>query len=180
MARRGELESRRDEFAYARRMARFFGSWIEGHFGRSLDVRCDGMAVDSTGPLARTDIHTLLRDHRARGESTWHFYLANFRPLWTDSMAEGYHSENMCMSMWRRPRAGPDGARVLAERNCAEVSYELAHELLRQAGRRDSADAVNGVWSRHFSGDLPFVAYGADGKRTGERPEFLTLDASLL
>jgi len=180
MARRGELAARANEFAYARRMSEFFGSWIAERFGRRLDVRCDEMAVDSAGALDRHGVHTLLRDHRARGESTWHFYLANFRPLWTDSLAEGYHSENMCMTLWRRPGEGADATAFMAKKNCAEVSYELAHELLRQEGRKGAADAVNSVWSRHFSGELPLVAYGKDHRRTSGAPDFLTLDASLL
>lgn len=180
MAGRSELAARAGEFAYARRMSEFFGSWIAASFGRRLDVRCDEMAVDSAGALDRHGVHTLLRDHRARGESTWHFYLANFRPLWTDSLAEGYHSENMCMVLWRRPPDSAGATAFMAKKNCAEVSYELAHELLRQGGRKGAADEVNSVWSRHFSGDLPLVAYGKDHKRTSGAPEFLTLDASLL
>lgn len=180
MAKRGELAARAPEFAYAGRMAQFFGSWIEVYFGRKLDVRCDEMAIDGSGILGRPGVHTLLRDHRARGESTWHFYLAGFRPLWTDSLAEGYHSDNMCMTLWRRPKPGAGATAFMAKKNCAEVSYELAHELLRQGGRKGAADAVNSVWSRHFSGELPLVAYGRDHKRTSGAPEFLTLDASLL
>ncbi len=180
MAHGDELESRAAEIAYAGRMAQFFKSWIGNHFGRELDVRFDAMTVSRTGMLARPGVHTLLQDHKTRDESTWHFYLANFRPFWTDSMAEGYHSENMCMSMWRKPRGDGEHVGYLAEKNCTEVSYELSHELLRQAGRRDSVDVVNAAWSRHFSGELPFVAYGADHEKTDGSPEFLTIDASLL
>lgn len=178
LVERDEIESRTDEFNYSVKMARFFKSWIMDCVGRELDVRCDRMAVDRRGIWERPGVHTLLADHLERGESTWHFYLTNFRPLWTDSLSEGYHSENMCMSMWLRPRGGGNDPVFMAEKNCTAVSYELAHELLRQRGNRNAVDMVNDVWAKHFSGALAFAAYGEDHTRTDGAPTFLTIDPS--
>ncbi len=170
-----ELESRRGEYEYVKRMAAFFKSWMQDSFGVDYAVKCDQMIVERTHVLTKPRIEALLRDHRQRGESTWHFYLANFRPLWTDSLSEGYHSENMCMVMWSRPNPDSD-ALFLAEKNCTAVSYEIAHELLRQMGRRLSINIVNDAWARHYSGEQKFSAYGADHKPTDGVPEFLTID----
>lgn len=175
MVSEGELESRSAEYAYVEKMSVFFKSWIGDSFGLDYDVRCDPMVARREGLLSRPGLGSLLRDHRERGESTWHFYLANFRPFWTDSLSEGYHSENMCMIMWSKPR--PDSGEIfLAEKNCVPTSYELAHELLRQRGVKDSIGKVNDVWARHFSGAQEFVAYGADHRPTVSVPEFLTID----
>ena len=176
MMPRAEIAGRAGEFEYAKRMAAFYKSWTDENFGRRLDVECDVMAADRAGLLGRPGIGTLLQDHRSRGESTWHFYLANFRPLWTDSLSEGYHSENMCMSAWQRPPQGGQDTGFLALKNCTAVSYELAHELLRQAGEPGAIESVNTAWSAHFSGAKEFAAYGADHARTDGPPEFLTID----
>lgn len=175
MVRSDELESRSAEYEYVKKMSAFFKSWIHDSFGLDYDIRCDQMIVGSYGLLSKPGIDTLLQDHRRRGESTWHFYLANFRPFWTDSLSEGYHSENMCMVMWAKPKPDSDIG-FLAEKNCTAVSYELAHELLRQMGNRRSIDVVNDVWARHFSGVQKFNAYGADYRPTASSTEFLTID----
>lgn len=177
MTARDELESRSDEFVYVQKMVKFFKSWIHDYFGRDFDVQCDQMAIDRTGIVDKPGIDALLHDHCKRGESTWHFYLANFRPFWTDSLSEGYHSENMCMTMWIKPPDGSD-VRFLAEKNCISVSYELAHELLRQTGNKKAIDQVNEVWARHFSGAQAFAAYDANYELTSNAPEFLTIDPS--
>ena len=125
----GAEAERAAEFAYVRDMARFFAHWARSEFSQDFDPRSDMMAVPPRGPLRRLDTHDLLDDHRSRGQGTYHFYLANFRPFWTDCTCEGYHAENFGMVWWRR---SGDEAR-LAE-NCAAVSHELAHELLRRRG----------------------------------------------
>ncbi len=177
MAGEADLADRRDEFEYVKRMAAFFQVWARRNFSRNLDVRCDQMAVHRRGILQRPDIHTILRDHRSRGEETWHFYLCNFRPIWTDCTCEGYHAENFGMVRWQRPKEKND-VLFMAEKNCTTVSHELAHELLRQAGYKRFVPDVHDVWTRHFHADLPFEQYGDDHERTDGRPAFLTLDVS--
>ena len=177
MARDVDLARRRDEFEYVRRMAQFFKVWISDTFSVSLEVRCDEMATGRRGILERLDTHTLVKDHRHRGEQVYHFYLCHFRPTWTDCTCEGYHAENFGMVHWQRPKDAAD-ALFLAEKNCTTVSHELAHELLRQKNYGRFIQDVHDVWTRHFHDDLPFEQYGADYRRTCGRPEFLTLDAS--
>ena len=177
MTTRDELETRNVEFEYVKEMAQFFKTWIRDSFGRDFEIKCDQMVTERTNIMEKPGIHTLLRDHRERGESIWHFYLANFRPFWTDSLSEGYHSENMCMTMWLKPNDNSNSL-FLAEKNCIAVSYEIAHELLRQAGIKRSVDIVNNIWAKHFSGAQAFNAYDSDHKLTSLDPKFLTLDPS--
>lgn len=175
MVNKGELDLRKTEYEYVQKMSKFFKSWIADSFDVQYDVQCDALEIDRKGFLSRPGLGTLLQDHKSRGESTWHFYLANFRPFWTDSLSEGYHSENMCMASWSKPKPDSEDT-FLAEKNCVPVSYELAHELLRQKGEKRSIEDVNTAWAKHYSGALEFAAYGSDYKRTTGFPEFLTID----
>lgn len=172
MVEPGAENARAAEFAYVRDMARFLAHWAGSEFSEDLEASSDMMSVPPRGRLRRLDTHDLLDDHRARGEGTYHFYLANFRPFWTDCTCEGYHAENFGMVWWR----SSDDERALAD-NCAAVSHEMAHELLRRRGVRGHRDAVHDVWTRHFYDGLPFCGYGPDHRRS-DRPRFLTLDAS--
>src|SRR5687768_18262024 len=36
-------------------------------------------------------------------KTIYHFYLAYFKPLWTDCQTEGYSTDNFCMVLWKRP-----------------------------------------------------------------------------
>ena len=170
----GAEAARAAEFAYVQDMARFFAHWARSEFSQDLDPKSDMMAVPPRGPLRRLDTHELLDDHRSRGRGTYHFYLANFRPFWTDCTCEGYHAENFGMVWWRRS----DDERVLAEKNCTAVSHEMAHELLRRRGAK-ARDPVHDVWTRHFYDGLPFCGYDSAHARSKE-PRFLTLDAGEL
>lgn len=174
MAEQGSEARRAKEFAYVRDMARFFARWASSEFSQDFEPASDMMSVPPRGPLRRLDTHELLDDHRARGAGTFHFYLANFRPFWTDCTCEGYHAENFGMVRWRRS----DDERVMAD-NCAAVSHELAHELLRMRGIKGSRDRVHEVWTRHFYDGLRFCGYDAGFARS-EDPKFLTLDAGEL
>ena len=180
MAETGEeLAARRAESAYAGSMARFFGSWASEAFSADIDVRYDEMVTGRRGLFDRLDTHAVVRDHRERGDSAYHFYLCNFRPTWTDCTCEGYHAPNLGMILWQRPKGGrePDVS-FMAERNCTAVSHEIAHELLRQAGYERYVPDVHDVWARHFHAGLAFEQYGEDFCRTDGRPSFLTMDAS--
>lgn len=178
MIKEEEREERRSEFEYVERMGNFYGHWIRDTFAKDVEVTCDEMIVGKRGMLERIDTHTLLRDHRSRGEETYHFYLTYFRPLWTDCTCEGYHAENFGMAHWQRPR-GVQGTPFLAEKNCTTVSHELAHELLRQRGYKRFIPDVHDIWTKHFHAGLPFETYDADFCRTQDSPVFMTLDASI-
>ena len=176
---RPELAARAAESRYAESMARFLGSWASEAFSADLDVEYDEMVTGRRGLFGRLDTHAVVRDHRERGESDYHFYLCNFRPTWTDCTCEGYHAPNLGMILWQRPgESAGDGRLFMAEKNCTAASHELAHELLRQAGHARYVPDVHDVWTRHFHDGLAFEQYGEDFCRTAGRPAFLTIDAS--
>lgn len=174
MVKQEDVDARQKEFAYVTKMASFFGDWIADRFGVRYETRCDMMTVSHRSILQRPDTHSLLRDHRQRGADIYHFYLAYFRPLWTDCTCEGYHAENFGMVWWQRERGEPT-THFMAEKNCTAVSHELAHELLRQSGHARYVADVHDVWTRHFYSDLAFESYGANHKSSKKSPLFMTI-----
>ena len=174
-----ELGQRELEFEYIKRMAQFFKIWIKKKFSLDFDIQCDQMITKPRIILQRLDTHSLLKDHRERGEDVYHFYLCHFRPLWTDCTCEGYHAENFGMMKWVAP-PNHDDILFLAEKNCAVVSHEIAHELLRQSGYKRFIEDVHEVWGKHLFGDFPFEQYGEDFEITSKNPSFLTLDIGLI
>ena len=174
-----ELGQRELEFEYIKRMAQFFKIWIKKKFSLDFDIQCDQMITKPRIILQRLDTHSLLKDHRERGENVYHFYLCHFRPLWTDCTCEGYHAENFGMIKWVAP-PNQDDMLFLAEKNCAVVSHEIAHELLRQSGYKRFMEDIHEVWGKHLFGDFPFEQYGEDFEITSKNPSFLTLDIGLI
>ena len=174
-----ELGQRELEFEYIKKMAEFFKIWIKKKFSLDFDIQCDQMITKPRIILQRLDTHSLLKDHRERGEDVYHFYLCHFRPLWTDCTCEGYHAENFGMIKWVTP-PNQDDMLFLAEKNCAVVSHEIAHELLRQSGYKRFIEDVHEVWGKHLFGDFPFEQYGEDFEITSKNPSFLTLDTGLI
>ena len=174
-----ELGQRELEFEYIKRMAQFFKIWIKKKFSLDFDIQCDQMITKPRIILQRLDTHSLLKDHRERGEDVYHFYLCHFRPLWTDCTCEGYHAENFGMIKWVAP-PNQDDMLFLAEKNCAVVSHEIAHELLRQSGYKRFMEDIHEVWGKHLFGDFPFEQYGEDFEITSKNPSFLTLDIELI
>jgi len=174
-----ELGQRELEFEYIKRMAQFFKIWIKKKFSLDFDIQCDQMITKPRIILQRLDTHSLLKDHRERGEDVYHFYLCHFRPLWTDCTCEGYHAENFGMIKWVTP-PNQDDMLFLAEKNCAVVSHEIAHELLRQSGYKRFMEDIHEVWGKHLFGDFPFEQYGEDFEITSKNPSFLTLDIGLI
>ncbi len=174
-----ELGQRELEFEYIKRMAQFFKIWIKKKFSLDFDIQCDQMITKPRIILQRLDTHSLLKDHRERGEDVYHFYLCHFRPLWTDCTCEGYHAENFGMIKWVAP-PNQDDMLFLAEKNCAVVSHEIAHELLRQSGYKRFIEDIHEVWGKHLFGDFPFEQYGEDFELTSKKPSFLTLDTGLI
>jgi len=174
-----ELGQRELEFEYIKRMAQFFKIWIKKKFSLDFDIQCDQMITKPRIILQRLDTHSLLKDHRERGEDVYHFYLCHFRPLWTDCTCEGYHAENFGMIKWVAP-PNQDDMLFLAEKNCAVVSHEIAHELLRQSGYKRFMEDIHEVWGKHLFGDFPFEQYGENFELTSKKPSFLTLDTELI
>jgi len=174
-----ELGQRELEFEYIKKMAQFFKIWIKKKFSLDFDIQCDQMITKPRIILQRLDTHSLLKDHRERGEDVYHFYLCHFRPLWTDCTCEGYHAENFGMIKWVAP-PNQDDMLFLAEKNCAVVSHEIAHELLRQSGYKRFMEDIHEVWGKHLFGDFPFEQYGEDFEITSKNPSFLTLDIGLI
>ena len=174
-----ELGQRELEFEYVKKMAQFFKIWIKKKFSLDFDIQCDQMITKPRIILQRLDTHSLLKDHRERGEDVYHFYLCHFRPLWTDCTCEGYHAENFGMIKWVAP-PNQDDMLFLAEKNCAVVSHEIAHELLRQSGYKRFMEDIHEVWGKHLFGDFPFEQYGEDFEITSKNPSFLTLDTGLI
>ena len=174
-----ELGQRELEFEFIKRMAQFFKIWIKKKFSLDFDIQCDQMITKPRIILQRLDTHSLLKDHRERGEDVYHFYLCHFRPLWTDCTCEGYHAENFGMIKWVAP-PNQDDMLFLAEKNCAVVSHEIAHELLRQSGYKRFMEDIHEVWGKHLFGDFPFEQYGEDFEITSKNPSFLTLDIGLI
>ena len=177
--KKDEQAKRKSEFEYVQQMALFYKSWIKKKFGMDFDVQCDIMITEPRSILQRIDTHTLLRDHEQRSQDTYHFYLCNFHPTWTDCTCEGYHAENFGMIWWQQPK-NSDGVLFLAEKNCTAVSHEISHELLRVLGHKEFIQKVHEVWTRHFYDQLEFEQYGADFEKTDEEPLFLTIDTSSL
>ena len=174
-----DLEYRKEEFEYVKSMAKFFQKWIQEKFSKSYEIQCDEMITKPRSILQKLDSHTLLDDHRQRGNEIYHFYLTHFRPFWTDCTCEGFHAENFGMALWQKPKNGYDEL-FLAEKNCTTVSHEIVHELLRLSGHKKFIHDVHDVWTKHFYEQLEFDQYGEDFKQTDNKPMFLTINTSQL
>lgn len=172
-----ELEDRKGEFEYIKQMAQFYKIWIKDNFDKNFEIQCDELVVHRRSIFDRVDTHTLIKDHKSRGEDVFHFYLCNFHPTWTDCTCEGYHAENFGMSLWNMPK-NEDDTLFLAEKNCTTVSHEISHELLRQSGNKKFIELVHDVWTQHLFANLPFEQYGKDFEKTTDKPHFLAIDTS--
>ena len=170
---------RQFEFEYVKKMGQFYKKWIKDKFDKDYEVQCDELITTPRNILQRLDTHTLLRDHRQRGNDIYHFYLTHFKPWWTDCTCEGYHAENFGMVFWQRPKE-KDDTLFLAEKNCTTVSHELLHELLRISGHKKFIQAVHDIWTKHLFEQLEFEQFGEDFQKTNGKPMFLTMDTSQL
>lgn len=173
-----ERLERQPDYDYVKKMANFYGTWIHEKFDIKYEIRCDELVTKPRSIFQRLDTHTLLRDHEQRGRDVYHFYLTDFKPIWTDCTCEGYHAENFGMVFWQTPKKKPYDTLFFAEKNCTTVSHELLHELLRASGYKRFTQDVHDVWTKHLFSDLEFVQYGEDHKETDGKPAFLTMDTS--
>ena len=172
-----DIQKRKSEFEYIKKMAQFYKKWINDNFGLDYEIQCDELITKPRSIFQKLDTHTLVRDHEQRGKETYHFYLTHFKPLWTDCTCEGYHAENFGMIFWQKPNVSDD-VLFLAEKNCTTVSHEIIHEMLRLKGNKKYIHEVHDVWTKHFYEQLEFQQYGEDFESTDEKPMFLTMDVS--
>ena len=152
---------RKSDWTYVLSMVRFFNWWIKRNFNISFTLDADILPVIPGHLFDRMSIGYLTRDHKDRGSSTYHFYLAYFKPIWTDCKIEGYSAENFSMVYWKRPQdsvTGYDRSRFFAENNCAKISHLLTHECLRLLGRhrKEYFSLVHDLWEGHVRGSIPF------------------------
>ena len=174
-----EREKRQFEFEYVKKMSQFYKVWIKEKFGIDYEIQCDELVTQPRSILQRLDTHTLVRDHEQRGKDIYHFYLAHFRPLWTDCTCEGYNAENFGMVRWQPANESKDPL-YLAEKNCTTVSHEILHEILRKAGHKKHAQEVHDIWTKHLFDQLEFEQYDENFQKTDGKPMFLTMDTSTL
>jgi hypothetical protein len=129
----------------------------------------------------------LIRDHEERGTDVLHFYLAYFKPLWTDCNTEGYTSKNLGISWWERPPAGTsetDRIKMFIDKNCPRVSHILAHEMLRAMGKskKQYFGQVHDLWDKHVYDNLPFLYFDSHFKKVAKDGSYryATLDPGKL
>jgi len=188
VAKNEEWQQRqKDDWDYVYSMARFYHWWIKHYFHMDFSVDADILPVIPGKLFDRMSVNYLVRDHNQRGKTIHHFYLAYFRPFWTDCQTEGYSSENFGMIYWRRPdtiSSDIQCAKFFADTNCAKVSHVLSHELMRIKGkkRKEYFDMIHDLWNRHVYKDLSYNYYNERFIRVsqGSPYRFATLDISQL
>ena len=170
-------------------MSRFYHWWIKHYFDIQFSVDADILPVVTGKLFDRMSVGYLARDHNKRGNTIYHFYLAYFKPFWTDCNTEGYSSENFGMVYWKRSdnntlTSDNQRTKFFADTNCANVSHLLSHEALRMKGkkRKEYFDAVHELWDRHVYKNLPYAYYNERFTRVSQECpyRFTTVDISQL
>ncbi len=188
VAKAKEWQQRQQEdWDYISSMSRFFKWWAQRYFDIKLPVDADILPVIPGKVFDRMSLAYLMRDHSERGTFTYHFYLAYFKPFWTDCNTEGYTAENLGVAWWQRPDdASSETQRYAfyADKNCPRVSHVLTHELLRMKGKtkKDYFGKVHDLWDRHVYKDKPFLYFDSHFRRVRKEDSyrFVTIDPSEL
>jgi hypothetical protein len=187
VARNDEWERlQAEDWSYVSSMARFFKWWIKRHFDYEIAVEADILPVIPGKLFDRMSLAYLLRDHEGRGKDVYHFYLAYFKPIFTDCQTEGYTTDNFGMALWDRPKEGGETARFAhyAAKNCPRISHVLAHEIMHQAGRskKQYFESVHDLWRQHMNKKKPFLYFDSQFKRVAPESSyrFATIDATEL
>ena len=159
----------RDDWIYVSAMTRFFKWWSQRYFGISLPVEADILPIIPGKLFDRMSVAYLIRDHSERGQNTFHFYLAYFKPLFTDCNTEGYTAPGIGIAWWQRPVASMSEIQrhsFYADTNCPRVSHILAHELLRMKGKtkKDFFGKVHELWDKHIYKVQPFLYFDSQFK----------------
>lgn len=187
VARNEEWRQRqKEDWDYVYSMSRFYHWWIKRYFHIDFAVDADILPVIPGKVFDRMSVNYLVRDHNQRGRTIYHFYLAYFRPFWTDCHTDGYSSENFGMIYWKRPEpsSGINHAKFFADTNCAKVSHVLSHELIRIKGkkRKEYFDTIHDLWDRHTYKGLAYNYYNERFNRVSQDSyyHFATLDIGQL
>lgn len=177
----------KEDWDYVAAMARFFKWWMHRYFDFDLAVESDILPVIPGKLFDRMSVAYLIRDHSERGNDILHFYLAYFKPFWTDCNTEGYTAPNLGIAWWQRPAPGAsetDRQAFFAQVNCPRVSHILAHEVLRMKGRtkKNYFGKVHEIWDRHLHDNLPYHYFDSQFKRVNKQDSyrFATLDPGKL
>jgi hypothetical protein len=157
-------EREKTDWDYVYSMTRFFHWWIKRIFNIDFNLQADILPVVPGKLFDRMSVAYLMRDHKERGNKIYHFYLAYFKPFWTDCGTEGYSADNFGMVEWKRPDktcADSMRSKYFADVNCPKVSHLITHEVLRNKGnkRKEYFDAVHDLWNRHLHNELPYLYY---------------------
>ena len=188
VARNDEWQQlQKEDWEYVTAMSRFFKWWSKRFFDVDLPVEADILPVIPGKLFDRMSVAYLIRDHEQRGGDVLHFYLAYFKPFWTDCNTEGYTAKNLGISWWQRPEGGKPGLSQLelfVDKNCPRVSHILAHELLRIKGKtkKQYFSEVHDLWDKHVYDNLPFLYFDSHFKKVSRDSShrFVTLDPALL
>lgn len=177
----------KEDWDYVASMARFFRWWMHRYFDFDLTVEADILPVIPGKLFDRMSLAYLIRDHSERGSDVLHFYLAYFKPFWTDCNTEGYTAKNLGIAWWQRlaeAKPEPERFAFYAKVNCPRVSHILAHEILRMKGKKKAAyfTTVHDLWTRHEHDHLPYLYFDSQFKRVhkGNEFKFATLDPDRL
>lgn len=173
----------KEDWDYVASMARFFKWWMHRYFDFDLAVESDILPVIPGRLFDRMSVAYLIRDHSERGNDILHFYLAYFKPLWTDCNTEGYTAPNLGIAWWQRPAADVSDTErqaLFAKVNCPRVSHILTHEVLRMKGRtkKNYFGKVHELWDRHLHDNIPYLYFDSQFKRVNKDDtyKFATLD----
>ena len=176
-----------EDWDYVSSMSRFFKWWARRYFDVDIPVEADILPVIPGKLFDRMSLAYLIRDHEERGTDVLHFYLAYFKPFWTDCNTEGYAAKNLGISWWERPPDGASDAQrvdLFTEKNCPRVSHILAHELLRAKGKskKQYFGTVHDMWDKHVYDNLPFLYFDSHFKKVSKDSShrFVTLDPGQL
>ncbi|HZE77408.1 MAG TPA: hypothetical protein VE089_02555 [Nitrososphaeraceae archaeon] len=188
IAKNEEWRQRQEEdWNYLSSMVRFYHWWIKRFFEVDFKVDIDILPVIPGRLFDRMSIDYLARDHNERGKTVYHFYLAYFKPFWTDCQTEGYATDNFGMVQWKRPPifvSDSVRSKFFADTNCAKVSHILSHEVLRLKGkkRKEYFESVHNLWDHHLHKNLPYLYYNERFTRVSRDSlyRFVTIDVSRL
>jgi len=176
------------DWTYVSSMTRFFRWWIKREFNVNMTIEADILPVITGKIFDRMSIAYLLKDHSDRGDSIFHFYLAYFRPWWSDCRLDVYHADNFGLATWRRPKIfsslDEQNEKYFADNNCAKISHVLCHEFLRRQGKKRKVyfDGIHKLWYSHTSNSIPFVYYDRQFRKVSKSDgyRFITMDLTKL
>jgi hypothetical protein len=179
-------QMQKEDWDYVHSMSRFYHWWIRRYLDFDISVEADILPVIPGKIFDRMSINYLTRDHQQRGKSTYHFYLAYFKPFWTDCNTEGYSANNFGMVYWKRLQGAPKDRqeKYFADTNCAKVSHVLSHEIIRMKGKKkkDYFEAVHELWDKHVLADEPYLYFNELFHKVDRNSSyrFVTLNPELL